>query len=159
MTWGAVGAAVVGAGVSYESSKKASEAAQAGQAQAANLTQQQLAQQQQQYQQLLGLSQPYRTAGEQALGQYQNLLQNPNAIYSDPTYQAMLNQGIQAVQANTAAQGTQMSGRTLAGLQQLGAGSHDLNHKLTLALLKDPANYEVVELASAESKELAKAYA
>lgn len=120
MTWGAVGAAVVGAGVSYESSKKASEAAQAGQAQAANLTQQQLAQQQQQYQQLLGLSQPYRTAGEQALGQYQNLLQNPNAIYSDPTYQAMLNQGIQAVQANTAAQGTQMSGRTLAGLQQLG---------------------------------------
>jgi len=39
------------------------------------------------------------------------------------------------------------------------AGSHDLNHKLTLELLKDPANYEIVELVSAEAKELAKAYA
>lgn len=39
------------------------------------------------------------------------------------------------------------------------AGSHDLNHKLTLALLKDPANFEIVEMAAAEAKELAKAYA
>ena len=39
------------------------------------------------------------------------------------------------------------------------AGSHDLNHKLTLALLKDPANYEIVEMATAEAKALAKAYA
>ena len=39
------------------------------------------------------------------------------------------------------------------------AGSHDLNHKLTLALLKDTANYEIVELSGAEAKELAHAYA
>jgi len=39
------------------------------------------------------------------------------------------------------------------------AGSHDLNHKLTLALLKDSANYEIVELSAAEAKELAHAYA
>jgi len=39
------------------------------------------------------------------------------------------------------------------------AGSHDLNHKLTLELLKDPANYEIVEIAAAEAKVLAKAYA
>ena len=39
------------------------------------------------------------------------------------------------------------------------AGSHDLNHKLTLALLKDTANYEIVELSGVEAKELAHAYA
>ena len=39
------------------------------------------------------------------------------------------------------------------------AGSHDLNHKLTLALLKDPLNYEIVELSKAESREMARAYA
>ena len=39
------------------------------------------------------------------------------------------------------------------------AGSHDLNHKLTVALLKDPENYEIVEMAMAEAKVMAKAYA
>lgn len=50
-------------------------------------------------------------------------------------------------------------GMNFIGNYEAFAGSHDLNHKLTLELLKDPANYEVVELVSAESKELAKAYA
>ncbi|MBN2817194.1 MAG: UDP-3-O-acyl-N-acetylglucosamine deacetylase [Campylobacterales bacterium] len=53
---------------------------------------------------------------------------------------------------------------SLIGMNFLGnyeamAGSHDLNHKLTLALLKDPENYEVVELVGETSKELEKAYA
>ncbi len=39
------------------------------------------------------------------------------------------------------------------------AGSHDLNHKLTLELLKEKENYEIVELSGAEAKELAHAYA
>jgi UDP-3-O-[3-hydroxymyristoyl] N-acetylglucosamine deacetylase len=39
------------------------------------------------------------------------------------------------------------------------AGSHDLNHKLTLKLLENPQNYEVVELASEKTKALEKAYA
>ncbi len=39
------------------------------------------------------------------------------------------------------------------------AGSHDLNHKLTLELLKEKENYEVVELSGVEAKELAHAYA
>lgn len=50
-------------------------------------------------------------------------------------------------------------GMNFIGNYEAFAGSHDLNHKLTLELLKDPANYEIVELVSAESKELAKAYA
>ncbi len=50
-------------------------------------------------------------------------------------------------------------GMSFIGNYEAFAGSHDLNHKLTLALLKDPANYEVGELSAVESKALAKAYA
>ncbi|MDD2829975.1 MAG: UDP-3-O-acyl-N-acetylglucosamine deacetylase [Sulfuricurvum sp.] len=50
-------------------------------------------------------------------------------------------------------------GMNFIGNYEAFAGSHDLNHKLTLELLKDPANYEILELSSEESKELAKAYA
>lgn len=50
-------------------------------------------------------------------------------------------------------------GMNFIGNYEAFAGSHDLNHKLTMELLKDPANYEIVELVTAESKELAKAYA
>jgi UDP-3-O-[3-hydroxymyristoyl] N-acetylglucosamine deacetylase len=50
-------------------------------------------------------------------------------------------------------------GMNFIGNYEAFAGSHDLNHKLTMKLLKDPANYEIVELVTAESKELAKAYA
>ncbi|MFZ2968299.1 MAG: UDP-3-O-acyl-N-acetylglucosamine deacetylase [Sulfuricurvum sp.] len=50
-------------------------------------------------------------------------------------------------------------GMNFIGNYEAFAGSHDLNHKLTVKLLKDPANYEVIELATAESKVMAKAYA
>jgi len=50
-------------------------------------------------------------------------------------------------------------GMNFIGNYEAFAGSHDLNHKLTLALLKDTANYEIIELITAESQELAKAYA
>lgn len=110
----------IGAAVDIYGQNKAASAAEAGQAQAAQLTREQLAQQQKQYEQLLALSQPYREAGTSALQQYQGLLSNPSAIYSDPTYQAMLAQGTKALEGSAAARGTQLSGRTLAGLQDLG---------------------------------------
>ena len=50
-------------------------------------------------------------------------------------------------------------GMNFIGNYEAMAGSHDLNHKLTLALLKDPQNYEVIELATQKTKELEKAYA
>ena len=50
-------------------------------------------------------------------------------------------------------------GMNFIGNYEAFAGSHDLNHKLTLALLKDPESYEVVELSGVEEKEMAKAYA
>ena len=39
------------------------------------------------------------------------------------------------------------------------AGSHKLNHELTVALLADPANYEMVSLSKAQSREFAKSFA
>ncbi len=50
-------------------------------------------------------------------------------------------------------------GMNFIGNYEAMAGSHDLNHKLTLALLADEANYEVVELVGEKTKELEKAYA
>ena len=50
-------------------------------------------------------------------------------------------------------------GMNFVGNYEAMAGSHDLNHKLTLELLKDPQNFEVVELVGEKTKELEKAYA
>lgn len=50
-------------------------------------------------------------------------------------------------------------GMNFIGNYEALAGSHDLNHKLTLALLKDTENYEIVELVGETTKELEKAYA
>lgn len=50
-------------------------------------------------------------------------------------------------------------GMNFIGNYEAFAGSHDLNHRLTLELLKDPENYEVVELSGVEEREMAKAYA
>jgi UDP-3-O-[3-hydroxymyristoyl] N-acetylglucosamine deacetylase len=50
-------------------------------------------------------------------------------------------------------------GMNFVGNYEALAGSHDLNHRLTLELLKDPQNYEVVELVGEKTKELEKAYA
>ena len=50
-------------------------------------------------------------------------------------------------------------GMNFIGNYEAMAGSHDLNHKLTLELLKDAENYEVVELIGAKTAELEKAYA
>jgi len=50
-------------------------------------------------------------------------------------------------------------GMNFVGNYEALAGSHDLNHKLTLELLKSPDNYEVVELVGEKTAELEKAYA
>jgi len=50
-------------------------------------------------------------------------------------------------------------GMNFIGNYEAMAGSHDLNHKLTLALLKDKENYEVIEAVGEKMQELEKAYA
>lgn len=50
-------------------------------------------------------------------------------------------------------------GNNFFGEYEAFAGSHDLNHKLTLALLKDPESYEVVSMTAATERAMVKAYA
>ena len=53
---------------------------------------------------------------------------------------------------------------TLLGMGYMGhyesfAGSHDLNHKLTLEILKDPQNYAITDLQNVKDTTFAKAFA
>ena len=50
-------------------------------------------------------------------------------------------------------------GMNFIGNYEALAGSHHLNHMLTVELLKDPANYEIVDIVGAKEKEYVKAYA
>lgn len=50
-------------------------------------------------------------------------------------------------------------GMNFIGNYEAMAGSHDLNHRLTVELLKSEENYEVIELVGEKTKELEKAYA
>jgi len=52
-----------------------------------------------------------------------------------------------------------VTGHNLLGAYSSFAGSHKLNHELTVALLADPANYEMVSLTKAKSREFAKSFA
>ncbi|MDF1874558.1 UDP-3-O-acyl-N-acetylglucosamine deacetylase [Sulfurimonas sp. SAG-AH-194-I05] len=49
-------------------------------------------------------------------------------------------------------------GMNFVGNYEAMAGSHDLNHKLTIELLKNPENFEVIELVGEKTMELEKAY-
>lgn len=50
-------------------------------------------------------------------------------------------------------------GMNFIGNYEAFAGSHHLNHELTLELLSNPQNYEVLEIQGSKEKEYAKAYA
>ena len=50
-------------------------------------------------------------------------------------------------------------GAQILGDYEAIAGSHELNHKLSLELLSDASNYELVSLKSQESKELSRVFA
>ena len=67
-----------------------------------------------------GVADPYAAYRSQAASQLQNLLANPNTITSTPGYQFNLQQGLQAQQAEQAAQGRLVSGGGLLQAQQFG---------------------------------------
>lgn len=140
MSWVAVGVAVVGTAVSYESSRQAGSAADEAQKQAGILTREQMAAQEAQYRELLALAEPYRAAGERGLAQYEAYTQDPTAIYQDPGYQAMLEQGTRAVEGSAAARGTQLSGGALASLQDLGMSTASQYRSQIMGELANLAN-------------------
>jgi hypothetical protein len=68
---------------------------------------------------------PYTKAGQQALGQYQGLLNGGAAnfdISKLPGYQFEMQQGQQALQNSAAARGGALSGNTIQATQQFGQG-------------------------------------
>lgn len=67
-----------------------------------------------------GVADPYAAYRSQAASQLQNLLANPNTITTTPGYQFNLQQGLQAQQAQQAAQGRLVSGGGLLQAQQFG---------------------------------------
>jgi UDP-3-O-[3-hydroxymyristoyl] N-acetylglucosamine deacetylase len=52
-----------------------------------------------------------------------------------------------------------VTGHNILGAYSSFAGSHKLNHELTVALLADTANYEMVSLSRVQSREFAKSFA
>ena len=52
-----------------------------------------------------------------------------------------------------------VTGHNILGAYSSFAGSHKLNHELTVALLADPANYEMVSLSRVQSREFEKSFA
>jgi hypothetical protein len=69
---------------------------------------------------LAGQADPYAAYRSQAAAQLQNLLMNPSTITTTPGYQFNLQQGLQAQQAQQAAQGRLVSGGGLLQAQQFG---------------------------------------
>jgi len=67
-----------------------------------------------------GVADPYAAYRPQAASQLQNLLSNPSTITTTPGYQFNLAQGLQAQQAQQAAQGRLVSGGGLLQAQQFG---------------------------------------
>ena len=82
-----------------------------------------------------GVADPYAQYRSQAASQLQNLLANPSTITSTPGYQFNLQQGLQAQQAQQAAQGRLVSGGGLLQAQQFGQQYATSNLQQQQALL------------------------
>jgi len=140
MPWGAAVAAVVGYAASSDAASSAASSAQASQAQATQLTLMGMAEQQRQFEKLYKLGEPYRAAGKTGLEQYAQYTAQPEKMYESPTFQAMLQQGTKAVEGSAAARGTQLSGRTLADLQNLGMSTASQYRSQIMGELANLAN-------------------
>ena len=82
-----------------------------------------------------GVADPYAAYRPQAASQLQNLLSDPSTITSTPGYQFNLQQGLQAQQAQQAAQGSLVSGGALLQAQQFGQQYATSNLQQQQALL------------------------
>jgi len=86
---------------------------------------------------------PYVQAGQQALGQYQSLLNGGAANFDVsklPGYQFQMQQGTDAIQNSAAARGQGLSGNTLQGLQQYGQGLASTQFQQYMSQLAGLAN-------------------
>jgi len=118
MSWGAIAGAaigVVGSAMSNRSAGKGADAAAGAQYAAID-------EQRRQYDQTREDQAPWLAAGRDALGQYQQLLANPDSIQDSAAYQWRLGQGMQTLDRSAAARGGLFNGGHSADLMRFGQG-------------------------------------
>lgn len=128
MIGGPAGAAVgASLGGGYDASQAAGRASDAMQ----DASREQLALQREMWQQGREDTAPWRQAGEQAIGDMQNMLSGNYDLTTDPGYQFRLEQGTNALDASAAARGNLFSGRQLKALTEYGQnfGSNEYNNR------------------------------
>ena len=113
VAWVAVGAAALGTVAQSRSASKATKA-QSDAANQANATELAM------YEQNREDNEPFREFGLWGMGKQRNLLENPNAILDDPTYQFELGEGRKAFEGSAAARGGLFSGAAAKELTRYG---------------------------------------
>lgn len=86
---------------------------------------------------------PWQEAGLRGLGGYENLLNNPWGVANLPGYQFGLSQGTQAIDRSASAEGMNLSGATLKGLNRYGQDYGLSNWRNFLGDYQTLANYGV----------------
>ncbi|MFZ5667967.1 MAG: hypothetical protein ACOY4K_00585 [Pseudomonadota bacterium] len=141
-TMAMIGSAVLGAGASIYGANKQADAAKDAARASKKATDASLALQREMWQQTRADQEPWRLAGQGALGR----LQDPNAFMASPDYQFRLSEGLKSVAQNRAVAGLLNSGSTLRGFndyaQDTAAGEYGAwwNRQAGLAGIGQAAN-------------------
>lgn len=124
---GTLGAGLLGAQASRKAASTAAGAAEAAASQSADVQREALAQQRQMFERQIGLQEPWRQAGVNALAQMQAARGGMPAAFTgqvdltqDPGYAFRLSEGMKALERSAAARGGLLSGGTLKGIQRYG---------------------------------------
>jgi hypothetical protein len=103
--------------------------------------------------QAVGALQPWADAGTNALAGYGNLLNNPNAVRSDPGYQFRFDEGQKALTNNALAKGSFFSGNTGRALTEYGQNFATNEYDQALQRF-----FPMLSLGSGASNNIAKLY-
>ena len=121
------GGALLGAAATRKAASTAAGATEAAAAQSADVQREALAQQRERFERQIGLQEPWRQAGINALAQMQAERGGMPAAFTgqvdltqDPGYAFRLSEGMKALERSAAARGGLLSGGTLKGIQRYG---------------------------------------
>ena len=121
-----VGSAIAGAGASIFGANKAADAQKKAAKKQAKATQAALKQQKEALERQIGLQEPFRQVGVNALAQYPTAAAPSYTPFgmpqfkTDPGYNFRLAEGLKALERSASARGLLQSGGTLKGIQQYG---------------------------------------
>lgn len=119
-----VGSAAIGAGASLLGASKSAKASEKAAKEQRKATQAAMAQEQAALDRQIGLQEPFRQIGVNALAQYPTAAQytpfGMAQFQADPGYNFRMAEGMKALERSAAARGLLQSGGTLKGIQQYG---------------------------------------